>query len=184
MAYEPNIKDESSVQREAFKYYYEDGENRSYAKVAVKFQKSLSTIEKWGKSFKWQERVEDLSKEKQKRAEQNAIVEHELDYVQRNLKIVRRGILEHAKAIQNQELKLSYKSLMELMELEKRLREGVDGKFEVRHKFDLSGLTNDQIQQRIDERLQKLERFRQVVSFDKLKDPLTIDADYSEEKND
>lgn len=42
---------------EAFEFYYAMGSARSYEKVAQEFNKSLTTVGKWGKSENWQEEV-------------------------------------------------------------------------------------------------------------------------------
>ena len=51
------IKRETKEMQEAFQYYYSLGRNRSYTKVAKKFNRSPSTIKLWANSFNWQERI-------------------------------------------------------------------------------------------------------------------------------
>lgn len=48
---------ETLQHKEAFEYYFSLGENRGYREVVQKFNVSLTTIAKWGKSFNWQERI-------------------------------------------------------------------------------------------------------------------------------
>ena len=45
--------------QEAFEYYYLLGNDRSYPQVASKFTVSLTSVKKWAKEFKWQQRVQD-----------------------------------------------------------------------------------------------------------------------------
>jgi hypothetical protein len=111
------------------------------------------------------------------------VVEHELDYVQRNIKIVTRAILEHAKAIQEGTIKPSYKSLNDLVDLEARLREGVDRRVEVNHKFELRGLSNTDIQKKIDERISAMVKYRSLRHFNDVDDPITVDVKAIEETN-
>jgi hypothetical protein len=172
-------KEPPSLVREAFNYYYALGNERSYARVALKFHKAVSTVEKWGKAYNWQAKVEEREVEKRKKVVEQAIVEKELDYTQRNLKIIRRGILEHAKAIQNGSLKPSYKVLIELIEAERRIVTGNMGEVNVNHRIELGKLTNDEIKKAIDEKLNKLVGFQQIASFSAMKDPI-LDAEYTD----
>ena len=57
MAMVQGLKKETLRHQEAFDYYYSLGENRSYAKVADKFNVALGTVTKWAGSFSWQRRV-------------------------------------------------------------------------------------------------------------------------------
>ena len=174
-----SVKEEPALVRDAFDYYYGLGVDRSYSKVALKFQKAVSTVEKWGKTYNWQNRVEERDTKKRKKANEQAIVEKELDYTQRNLKIIRRGILEHAKAIQEGQLKPSYKVLIDLIHMEHRLVTGTSGTLEVTHKMELSKMSNEEIENTINEKLEKLVGLKGIQDFKQLKDPI-IDAEYSD----
>jgi len=173
------MKEEPALVREAFNYYYALGPERSYSRVALKFHKAVSTVEKWGKAYNWQARVEEREVEKRKKVVEQAIVEKELDYAARNLKIIRRGILECAKAIQSGELKPSYKVLIDLIEAERRQLSGNTGEINVTHRIELSKMSNEEIKKVIDDKLGKLVGFRQLEAFAQLKDPI-VDAEYVE----
>lgn len=170
---------ESTEQLEAFRSYYQDGADRSYAKTALKFKKSLSAIEKWGRAFSWQMRVEEMDKELKKKHQEKAIIEQELDYKQRNLKIIKRGILENAKAIQNGEMKYSVKTLEILINLEEKLRTGVDTNVQVNHRLELRGMSNEDIQSMIDKKVESLVGYKKLKHFNEMEDPI-VDAEYSE----
>jgi len=172
-------KDESALVREAFNYYYALGNERSYARVALKFHKAVSTVEKWGKTYKWQERVEEREIEKRKKVTEQAVVEKEMDHTQRNLKIIRRGILEHAKAIQDKTLKPSYKILIELIEAERKILTGNLGEVNVNHRIEIGKMNNAEIQAMIEKKLNTLLEFKKIDSFKDIKDPI-IDAEYSD----
>jgi len=176
-------KNEPILVRDAFNYYYSLGNERAYSRVALKFHKALSTVEKWGKQYSWQERVESLDAEKRKKVTEQAIVEKELDHTQRNLKIIRRGILEHAKAIQNGTLKPSYKVLIELIEAERKILTGNIGEMNVTHRIEIAKMDNDEIKKIIGEKLKGLLEFKQLQDFSQIADPI-IDAEYSEENAD
>ena len=67
------IKHETPEMQKAFEYYYNLGEGRSYRKVAEAFQKSESTIQNWGKSFNWKERVKILDAKAKAESEKQLI---------------------------------------------------------------------------------------------------------------
>ena len=48
---------ESSRHLEAFEYYYILGDNRSYAKVAEKYNVNIGTVTRWAGKYSWQRRV-------------------------------------------------------------------------------------------------------------------------------
>lgn len=70
---------ETLQHKEAFEYYYSLGENRGYREVAQKFNTSLTTLAKWGKTFNWQERVtqRDIEISKQLEKKTNTTVLNE-----------------------------------------------------------------------------------------------------------
>lgn len=178
----PNQVIERNENHDAFKSYFKDGIDRSYAKTALKFKKSVSTIEKWGSQFNWQERVSELDTESKKRTAEKAIAEQELDYKQRNLRIIKRAILENAKAIQGDKIKYSVKTLELLVNLEERVRTGIDSTVQVNHRFELRGMSNEDIQRRIDEKIEKIFGFRKMKHFKDMRDPIETECKVVEQK--
>lgn len=53
------LQEESSLQRGAFRMYWDLGDERSYAAVAKILDMSVSTIKCWARKFKWQERLKN-----------------------------------------------------------------------------------------------------------------------------
>jgi len=170
------MKEPPALVREAFEYYYALGVDRSYSKVALKYHKALVTVEKWGKTYGWKAKVEEREIEKRKRATEQAIVEKELDHTQRNLKIIRRGILECAKAIQTGEIKPSYKVLIDLIEAERKILTGNVGEINVNHRIEIGKMSNVEIENTINDKLSKLLEFKKIQNFSDVKDPI-IDAE-------
>lgn len=162
---------ETPIQKEAFETYCRLGFERTYAKIGVKFGRAIRTVEKWGRDLNWQVRVQEWESNNRKKAAERQEVEQEVDWLQRDLKIVKRAIYEHAKAISNGDLKPTYKSLESLMNLEIKLRTGYDQSISVRHQLDVKNLSNDQVKLRILEEVQKLQRIsslKRVLSEDEL----------------
>lgn len=172
---------ENNEQSQAFKVYYKFGVDRSYAKIALQFKKSLSTIEKWGRTYNWQERVEDLEKEVKRKTHEKAIVEQELDYKQRNLRVLKRIILEGAKGLQDGTLKITPKILLEAMREEERMRTGIDTTVQINHRFELRGMSNIDIQEMIDNKVKNILGFKELKHFKEISDPI-VDAEYKEVK--
>lgn len=170
------MKEPPALVREAFEYYYALGVDRSYSKVALKYHKALSTVEKWGKAFEWKNKLEERDIEKRKRATEQAIVEKELDHTQRNLKIIRRGILECAKAIQTGEIKPSYKVLIDLIEAERKILTGNVGEIHINHRIEIGKMSNVEIEKTINDKLNKLLEFKKIQKFSAIEDPI-IDAE-------
>ena len=166
------MKEQPALVREAFEYYYALGVDRSYAKVAIKYRKAISTIEKWGKTYLWRAKIEERENEKRKKATEQAIVEKELDHTQRNLKIIRRGILECAKGIQSGTLKPSYKVLVDLIEAERKILTGNVGEIHINHRIEIGKMSNEEIEQKINDKLSKLLEFKKMESFSTIKDPI------------
>ena len=52
------IKRETATHREAFEFYYREGEARSYNNVAEKFNTSITSVNRWSQSFKWMDRIQ------------------------------------------------------------------------------------------------------------------------------
>ena len=51
-----DIKQENSVQREAFEFYYGLGDQRSLKAVAIQFKRSERTVAGWSRMFSWVDR--------------------------------------------------------------------------------------------------------------------------------
>lgn len=56
------FKLESIRHIQAFEYYYSLGETRTYNEVSKKFKVCLNSVNRWGKNFKWQKRVEERNR--------------------------------------------------------------------------------------------------------------------------
>jgi len=167
---------ETQLQKDAFEYYYKT-DPRSYAKTALWAKKAMSTIERWGSEHKWVERAEDRDAKKRKSLVEKAEVDKELDYQQRNLRIVKRGILEHAKAITEGLVTPTYKSLIDLMNYEDRIRTGRDSRVEVAHYLEIRGMDNVQLTEKVREIAHQIVNMRQMETLDGTK---LIEAEYKE----
>lgn len=174
------VKKQTAEQKEAFKKYYELGEDRSYAKVALLMKMSISSMESWGTTFGWVKKVEELDIEANQKQQERAIVEKEVDYKQRNLKIIKRYLLECAKAIQEGKMKVTVKGMMDAMREEERIRTGVGNTIEVNHKFELRGLSNEEVENKVKEVVSRFNKFQEIKNFGDMDDP--IDAEYKEIK--
>jgi len=179
MSQEPTVQKENQQQKDAFQYYFQMGGERSYVKVATKFKVAISTVERWGKVYKWQDRVQKLEADVRSKMLEQQVVEKELDYRQRNLRIIKRGILEHAKAINVGQLKPSYKHLMDLVRLEEEIRTGISSRSEVNHTIQLKGLTNDEISEKTNKILEEIKRLKGMRKIN----GEIIDADFKEVEN-
>ena len=60
--------------KQAFEYYYSLGDNRSMAQVGRKYSVTKGSVEKWGKSFQWQDRIAERDE-----IVANAIAKHATD---------------------------------------------------------------------------------------------------------
>lgn len=168
---------ECQLHRDAFEYYYSLQVDRSYAKVAMKFGKALKTVEKWGRAFKWQKKVESREAEARKRASEKALTEKEVDWMQRNLRIVKKGIIDHLQAIQDGRMKPTYKTLIDLIQVESKLRTGYDHAISVRAQLEIKDLTEGELKQRILSTFNELKQFINIQHFDQIKAGI-IDAEY------
>lgn len=68
---------------DAFDYYYALGAERSYTKVASKFNISRTSLSKWGRAFNWKTRIaqRDIENNKKGEAKTNrAVVNTKADY--------------------------------------------------------------------------------------------------------
>lgn len=168
---------ESQLHRDAFEYYYGLQVDRSYAKVAMKFGKALKTIEKWGRAFKWQKKIENREAEARKKASEQALSEREVDWMQRDLRIVKKGIIDHLQAIHDGRMKPTYKTLIDLIQLESKLRTGYDKAISVRAQLEIKDLTEGELKNRILSTVGELKNFMNIQHFDKIKADI-IDAEY------
>lgn len=109
--------------RKAFEYYYSLGSKRSYPQVASLFTVSLTSVKKWAKSFKWQQRVRDRDIKNANKLEEKTdetILEAKLKY----LTIIQDTLQKYETALQSGEIKInSVKDLATLANLEMSLRE-------------------------------------------------------------
>ena len=109
---------------EAFEYYYSLGDNRSYPQVASQFTVSLTSIKKWAKSFKWQQRVQERDIENKKKLEERTdttIVDAKSKY----LVVIQATLYQYMKALKSGNIRVkSVKDLETLIKLELLLREG------------------------------------------------------------
>lgn len=101
---------------EAFEFYYSLGENRSYLKVADKFDTSKTTVYKWAKQFNWNERVQQRDIEIAKKLEKktNTTVTNEKA---RYRTIVKAAINDFAKRLHEEEIEVN--SVLDLERLVK-----------------------------------------------------------------
>jgi len=171
---------ESTLQREAFEYYYslgEQGKQRSYSQVALRFKKALTTIEKWGALYAWQRRVQERESQVADKHVEKLKVEKEVDYLQRNLRITKRVIYEHLDKLKN--MPMTVNTLLKYMDYEHQLRTGVKGVVEVRHLHEIKNLSDEEIQRRLVEYGKKLLEHQNIKHF---KDMPIVDAEYTEVK--
>ena len=77
--------------QEAFDYYYSLGEKRSYPQVSDKFTVSQTSIKKWSKAFKWQERIVERD-EKNAKALAKKTDKKVQERDEQNIKIARKAI--------------------------------------------------------------------------------------------
>ncbi len=68
------LKKESSIQREAFDFYYGLGEKRSLKAVAIHFKRSERTVAGWSRSFNWVDRCSQRALEEKNGKEKEAVV--------------------------------------------------------------------------------------------------------------
>ncbi len=177
---EVNTREESALIREAFNFYYSLGEDRTYAKVAVKFKRSVSAVQKWGGSFKWSERITERDEKIRRNVAERAVIEKEVNHVERDIKILGRAILEHAKAIQEGKLKLSLGDMVKMMELEHKLRTGSDFTQHHTHNHELKGLSQTDVEKLIKEEIKGLAEYE--IQKQKWSGDNTVDANFTELK--
>lgn len=112
---------ENIEMKEAFEYYYTLGGDRSLREVARKFNKSLTTIHKWNKSFNWQERCEIRDAENGRRLEErnnDTIVEVKAKYH----KVLKALVGKFVEDLNNGRIKIDKISdLVKIIELDMKL---------------------------------------------------------------
>jgi transposase len=110
--------------QQAFDYYYSLGHERSYPQVASEFTVSLTSIKKWAKAFKWQQRIIDRDIENAQKLEEktnNTIVDARSKY----LIVIQATLHQFMKKLKSGNIRInSVKDLETLAKLELLLREG------------------------------------------------------------
>jgi len=182
MSNETKPTKETALQKQAFEYYYGLKADRSYVKVALRFQKSTSTIEKWGKLHQWGNRVEKRDNDARNKVVEQQQVEKEVDFIQRNLKVAKRGIFEFAKAMQEGKIKFTVSDYINLVNLELKLRTGVDQRIQVDIRQEIQHLSNEEIMKRIEDKVDELKNLPSVQHFNELPKVNVIEADYKVSK--
>ncbi len=121
---------EQSHQERAFEFYCSLGEKRNYAKVAVEFSVSLSTVKLWGQSFNWKQRVKGRDIQIA-RGLASRTLSDEVNHRERSLKIVQMSLVRLAKAIVDGDVKMTLSDLDRLIRLESFLRDEPDSRQEI-----------------------------------------------------
>ena len=121
---------EQAHQVRAFEYYYSLGESRSYDKVATEINVSPSTVKNWGRSFGWKQRLMERDLEVAREIAGRSLSD-EINYKERNLKIVNLAMVKLARAIVAGDVKWSVGDLDKLVRLENFLRDGPDSRQEI-----------------------------------------------------
>lgn len=115
--------EETLRHREAFEFYYALGSNRSYPQVASQFTISLTSVKKWAKSFKWQDRVKERDIKNTRKLEEKTdetIIQAKSKY----LAIIQNTLYKYEVALQSGDIKINnVKDLATLANLEMSLRE-------------------------------------------------------------
>ena len=109
---------------EAFEYYYSLGHVRSYPQVASEFTVSLTSIKKWAKTFKWQQRVKERDINNAQTLEEktdSTLVEAKSKY----LLVLQASLFQYLKALKSGNIRInSVRDLETLIKLELLLRDG------------------------------------------------------------
>jgi hypothetical protein len=121
---------EQAHQEKAFEYYFALGEKRSYAKLAQKFEVSLSTAKLWGRSFRWKERIRERDAQVARELASRAIND-EVSRRERSLQIVQLALVQLAKAIAEGKVKMTMGDVDKLIRLEAFLCDLPDSRQEV-----------------------------------------------------
>ena len=126
----PELVKEQGHHERAFEFYYSLGERRNYQQVAREFNVSLSTVKLWGKSFQWKQRLKSRDVEVARRMATRTLSD-EVDHRERNLQIVHMALVQLAKAVADDQVKMNLGDLDRLVRLEAFLREEPDSRQEV-----------------------------------------------------
>lgn len=111
---------------EAFEYYYSLGLDRSYAKVANHFNVSVQSVERWGKSFKWRDRVtaRDLDAGQKLRERNETTI---LDEKEQYRRIIKASLASYVAELKAGKIKVTkVNDVINLIELDLKIL-GMDG---------------------------------------------------------
>src|SRR4029077_12248762 len=120
---------ETGKQERAFETYYGLGFGRSYAAVAKSLGISEATVKQWGRTLKWQKRVEERDLEVPRTVADRAL-KGESEHRERQLQIVRMALFHVAKAIAEGKVKATMADLDRLIRLERFLSDEPDSRTE------------------------------------------------------
>lgn len=110
--------------QQAFEYYYSLGHERSYPQVASEFTVSLTSIKKWAKTFKWQQRVQERDINNAQILEEKTDTKM-VDARSKYLLVIQATLYHFMKALKSGNIRInSVKDLETLAKLELLLREG------------------------------------------------------------
>jgi hypothetical protein len=113
------LRTEQEHHRLAFERYYEMGAGRSYEAVAQAIAVSAATVKLWGRSFSWLARVRERDNKAAAQIAEQTAADH-IHATNRNLKIVRAGIIHIARDVAEGNLK-QIRELRNLVHLEEHL---------------------------------------------------------------
>lgn len=113
------LRTEQEHHRLGFERYYGMGSRRSYDAVATEAGVSPATVKLWGRSFNWLTRVRERDLKLAGQIAEKSVGDH-VHAVQRNLKIVRAGIIHLARDVAEGNLK-QIGELRNLIHLEEHL---------------------------------------------------------------
>ena len=153
MAMVQGLKKETLRHQEAFDYYYSLGDDRSYAKVAEKFNVSLGTITKWAGSFSWQRRVVERDRKialQMQREMDKQILEDKKQYHS----IIKASISMYIKNLKAGKVKIdSVKDLVALINCDIPIMEMLDKGTadDINSLISVSGETSDTVNRLMDE---------------------------------
>lgn len=145
---------EQAHQVKAFEYYYSLGESRSYAKIATEFNVSPSTVKSWGRSFGWKQRLKERDLEVAREIAGRSLSD-EINYKERNLKIVNMAVVKLARAIVDGDVRWSVGDLDKLIRLESFLRDEPDSRQEIVF-AELKHKSREEIQEMIRKEMEAL----------------------------
>lgn len=114
--------DETLRHMEAFEYYYSLGLDRSYEKVAEYFSVAVNSVGRWGKEFKWKQRVlsRDLEMGKKLREKNSTTIEDEKEQYRG---IIRASLSSYIKELKAGNIKVTKVSdVIALIELDLKLQ--------------------------------------------------------------